>query len=118
MAIYLELTRRFNSGKTRAILSGGQHPELIAEIAVRRPLLNELVRGREAVEIALDAERRRLIHENEDRLSRYLNMTKGWALVWPEVSEAMKNLPLQEAHKVMVERARIHLPAMPESLEG
>ena len=45
------------------------HPTLVRELGPARPLLNEIERGRTRLEQALDAERRALIHANEQRLA-------------------------------------------------
>lgn len=48
-----------------------QHPDLVARLASERPVLLQIPKGRAALEAALDAERRALIHANEQRLARY-----------------------------------------------
>ena len=47
------------------------HPELARQLVSARPLLAETGRSAEALEVALDAERRVLIHANERRSQRY-----------------------------------------------
>jgi len=87
-----------------------QHPDRVARLAGRRPALEAVEHGREALEAALDAERRQLIRANEERLARYLDAAKPWAAVWPELSRQMEGLRLSEAHQLMVRRADELLP--------
>ncbi|PYJ70244.1 MAG: hypothetical protein DME76_06240, partial [Verrucomicrobia bacterium] len=58
------------------------HPELASELSDQRPLLRETVAGQARLEEALDAERRTLIHANEQRLARYREASKAWATAW------------------------------------
>lgn len=60
---------------------GAQHPVLIEQLSVQRPLLEIVSEGREQLEAALDAERRSLIHANEDRRAAYRR-----AALWPQVA--------------------------------
>jgi phosphopantetheinyl transferase len=66
--------------------------------------------GLAAVEEALDAERRSLIHANERRLRRYLKAAQEWSEAWPEISRNIAGKPLLEAHKILVARAERFLP--------
>lgn len=86
------------------------YPGLLDEAAARRPLLKHVHEGREAMEAALDAERRQLIHANEQRLERYMQAANRWAAAWPDVSAQIAGLPLAEAHAVLVARAEALLP--------
>jgi hypothetical protein len=90
------------------------HPALVRELAAKRPLLAESARGAAALEPALDAERRRLIHENERRLERHLEAARVWAAAWPALRTEVAGLPLFEAHRRIVERAMGALPFRPE----
>ena len=65
---------------------GAQHPVLIEQLSVQRPLLEIVSEGREQLEAALDAERRSLIHANEDRLAAYCRAAVNWAALWPQVA--------------------------------
>jgi len=88
----------------------GRYPGSIAEITKQRPALAASVDGLEALETALDSERRRLIHANEDRLSRYLWAAEAWGQAWSETSHTIKGKSLTMAHRYMVERAQGLLP--------
>ena len=53
------------------------------------------------------------MHKNEERLSRYIKSAEDWAAIWPDVACAVADLPLKEAHKVVVSRAEGVLPFEP-----
>lgn len=89
------------------------HPELAAELARTRPLLAAGSESRETLEVALDAERRRLIRVNEARLARYAAAAEPWAVKWPALVRKLDGLPLPRAHAVMVEEALGALPFAP-----
>jgi hypothetical protein len=121
-AVVGELARRMKdpraqllySRSSRDLLAMAQpHAELIRELGERRPLLLVIPRGRDALDEALDRERRRLMRANEERLGRYREAYRGWAAVWPDVQRAIEGLPLQEAHEILVARAVGVLPEEP-----
>jgi hypothetical protein len=85
-------------------------PALVEQLANRRPLLARIGDGREALEAALDAERRLLIRANERRLQGYLDAAAAWAAAWPALSKQVGTLPLREAHRYLVQRAETLLP--------
>jgi hypothetical protein len=87
-----------------------QHPNRVRDLTERRPALVAIGQGREALEAALDAERRQLIGANEERLARYMEAAKSWAAAWPALSRQMEGLALPEAHQRMVRRAETLLP--------
>jgi hypothetical protein len=80
-------------------------PELVPRLVERRPALSAIAGGLDALEAALDAERRRLIHANEQRLQRYLDAAEAWKSMWPSVAAEIAGMPLFPAHRVVVERA-------------
>lgn len=86
------------------------HPELMAGLASRRPVLRAVADGVAALEAALDAERRALMHANEDRLKGYLEAARSWSERWPSVARAIEGLPLMKAHEVVAARAEGVLP--------
>lgn len=69
--------------------------------------------GREEIERALDEERRALMRSNEERLAVYRAASREWMACWPEVSEEIAGLSLQEAHRIVVKRAAGVLPYSP-----
>lgn len=89
------------------------HPEAARRLAVERPLLALLGRGREEIETALDAERRAFMKANEDRLARYASAARAWMAAWPDAERATSGLPLREAHRELVRRAEGCLPFAP-----
>jgi hypothetical protein len=94
-----------------------QHPDRVRRMADTRPVLTAIGQGREALEAALDAERRRMIRTNEERLARYMEAAKPWAADWPDLSRKMDRLTLSDAHQLMVQRAETYLPlAVPGGL--
>jgi hypothetical protein len=87
-----------------------QHPDVIEAAAAERPALSVVAHGREALEAALDAERRELIHENERRLETYMQAAEPWSSRWPEVARRVADMELADAHHVIVEMAENILP--------
>jgi hypothetical protein len=87
------------------------YPEAWERALEERPLLRDVAEGREALEAALDAERRALMHANERRLQAYREAARAWAEVWPGLAAAIADLPLREAHRRMVTEAEGLLPA-------
>ncbi len=90
-----------------------EHPGALAEAMRQRPLLTRITEGREALEEALDRERRALIRANEERLARYLSASRGWAEIWPSVQRQVGSLPLLDAHRLILSRAEGVLPFEP-----
>lgn len=90
-----------------------EHPADVAEMVQQRPVLAQVAAGRDALEEALDRERRMLIHANEQRLARYMAASEGWAKLWPEVQRRLGSLPLLEAHRLMAASAEGVLPFNP-----
>lgn len=86
------------------------NPELVRRLTPRRPLLAKIPDGTENLEAALDAERRRLIHDNEQRLQRYMDAAETWAETWPAVAKKARGLPLLHAHQIVLEHAEGVLP--------
>jgi hypothetical protein len=89
------------------------HPDVAREAAASRPVLARIGAGIEALESALDAERRALIRANERRLRRYLAAAQSWAGRWPDVDAEVVGLPLARAHAVVAARAEGTLPFEP-----
>ena len=89
------------------------HPQLIRELVSARPLLDKIATGRTRVEEALDAERRALIHANEQRLACYREAAQGWAADWQEIEREIGDSPLPRAHEIVVAHALELLPSAP-----
>ncbi len=94
------------------------HRELLEDLAGQRPVLLRVGDGRDALEEALDAERRALMRANEDRLLAYREAMQPWAEIWQEVAAEIAERPLAEAHATVVERAAGVLPWAPPAGTG
>jgi len=90
-----------------------QHPGLVSRLIPQRPLLAVISQGRDALEPALDAERRQLIRLNAQRLQRYARAAEAWAAAWPDVERQTARLDLCAAHQFLVSRAEDTLPFSP-----
>lgn len=114
-----ELARRMSNVDDRIFYSRSardlmelaeEYPDRARALTQERPVLATVAQGRETLEAALDAERRRLIRAHEERLARYMGAAKPWAGIWLEVSRQTEGLGLSEAHELMVRRAEGTLP--------
>jgi len=90
------------------------HPALTRELGAERPALIAVASGIEALEIALDAERRQLMRINEQRLAAYAASAEEWSLEWPKVRREIAGMQLAEAHALVVDQALGVLPFSPE----
>lgn len=84
MNIYLELTKLFNVGKLRAVLSSGQ-AAVLHRLAV--------------------------MSKDGDWILR--EAAEEWSAVWPDVEKDMAGHSLVEAHKIIARRAKGLLPFRP-----
>ena len=118
-AVIGELARRMSSARDQLLYGrsardlielAAQYPNLSHELQSQRPLLAHLNQGRDAIETALDAERRQLMRRNEARLDAYMKAARNWYAAWPGLSRQLDALPLLEAHEIMVQKARELLP--------
>jgi hypothetical protein len=87
-----------------------EHPGRADALATQRPVLRAVGQGPEALETALDAERRQLIHANERRLARYMTAAERWAQAWPAVAAQIDGKPLSTAHRILCRHAESLLP--------
>lgn len=92
-----------------------EHPDLAQTLSEQRPALKTIPEGRDALEIALDAERRQLIRANEKRLAKYMANAARWADEWPNIASEIKGSTLTEAHRTVCRRAEGLLPFTPDS---
>lgn len=118
-AVIGELARRMDDVPSQFLFSRSSrdlirladtHPGALADAAPRRPILARIAEGRDALEEALDRERRTLMRADEARLARYRAAAARWAAAWPEVSRQIAGLPLGDAHRIMTARAEGVLP--------
>jgi hypothetical protein len=89
------------------------HPDLLAGLVTRRPVLQHVSRGRDAVEAELDRERRALMRADEARMARYRAAAAAWASMWPRVSQEIAGRALIDAHQILIARAESALPFAP-----
>ncbi len=117
-----ELARRLEDPAERLLCSrsardilalAAEHPALSERLSLRRPVLAEAKKGQDALEVALDAERRALVRANEARLFRYERAAEPFAASWAEVAKSTAGLPLPEAHQIVVRRAEALLSFSP-----
>lgn len=91
-----------------------KHSHLKTDLSKQRPLLREAEQGIEAVERALDQERRAFIKQDEARLHAYANAANKWSQAWLEITTKVSRLSLLEAHKIITKEAEKVLPFMVE----
>jgi len=87
-----------------------QHPVLAQELAQQRSVLHSLGAGRDALEAALDAERRTLMRAHEERLAAYVAAARPWYAAWPALERRIAGWPLRQTHAEMARAARGVLP--------
>ncbi len=87
-----------------------QHPRLARELQGQRPLLGRASQRLDALEQALDAERRELMHANERRLAAYLDAASAWQERWKVLQRAGELSVLRDSHRRMVVEAEGCLP--------
>jgi isopropylmalate/homocitrate/citramalate synthase len=68
------------------------------------------MKGLSALETALDAERRGLMRENEERLEKYLKAGQKWVECWKKNDKKIKEMPLRKAHEEVIKQAKEVLP--------
>ena len=89
-------------------------PEAVRLAAGTRPLLSHaLAGGRDALEEALDKERRLLMRADENRLNAYSLAAASWQAAWPSLQPTLKGLSLREAHAGILQAAENVLPFHP-----
>lgn len=123
-AVIGELARRMEDPRSQILYSrssrdlmrlAAKYPDVLAEITPRRPVLRLVSNGRDALEEALDRERRAAMHADEERLARYQAAARDWSALWPAVARQIDGLPLREAHRVVTSHAEAALPfSLPE----
>ena len=118
-AIIGELSRKMRRLEDKARFSRSAHdiigfyqndPTLTLKIMHERGIKESDLATIEKLETALDAERRRLMHANENRLERYSLAAERWAEIWKEVEKEMSGFSLIEAHEIIKKKAVGILP--------
>lgn len=87
-----------------------KHPDIVSELVNKRPVLKTIPEGRQRIEEELDAERRKLMHKNEERLQSYMQAATKWSEMWPQIQKEIENCALLDAHAIIVNHARKALP--------
>jgi hypothetical protein len=94
-------------------------PDSVVSILAERGIGKDALKDVPSLEAALDAERRRLMHANENRLSKYVSAAQTWSDNWKTVEKEIAGLSLLDAHKVIIEKAEGFLPKrLPEDSEN
>jgi hypothetical protein len=101
---------RYSRSSRDLIRLAEEHPDALSEVLPQRPVLARVAEGRDALEEALDHERRVLMREDEERLARYADASAPWRALWPEVAREIADRPLPEAHRIVIARAEGVLP--------
>ena len=118
-AVIGELARRMGAMEDKARYSRSareildicvEHRSMLELILQERGIGSDALQNLELLEVALDAERRRLMHANERRLARFADAAVKWSGVWKDVERQLSGMPLHEAHRVIVSRAEGILP--------
>jgi hypothetical protein len=121
-AVIGELARRMENPRDVFLYSrsardivelAGACPDILLEIKEHRELLAKLPCSIDELEKELDAERRKLMHANEERLLKYGNASRKWAGKWAEMQNLINGKPLTEAHRIILENAEGVLPCNP-----
>lgn len=90
-----------------------REPNVARSIAEERPLLRWALDPEatvERLEEELDAERRRLIRQDRDRMDRFEAAAEPWKLRWTNVRRDIEGLPLRQVHAILIEEAKRCLP--------
>lgn len=104
------LALRYSRSARELITHYRKNNKKVLTILNERGIPPEATASVEAMEIALDAERRRLIHVNEHRLLKYSEASDGWAKRWKSVEKKIAGLPLSQAHEYISDMAELLLP--------
>ena len=106
----LESRVRYSRSAREIVAFFKKNPELVGNLMMVRGIDRDALKTIDALETALDAERRRLMHMNERRLTRYLEAARQWSECWKRVEYAVQGLPLRQAHGMLCKEATGVLP--------
>lgn len=76
----------------------------------KRACLKLASKGREALENALDKERREFMRADEMRLAKFAEAAAKWQAAWPKIIRKTESLSLLRTHKILVDSAFDLLP--------
>lgn len=117
-----ELARKLASGRQLIygrsardlITAASENPEAVRRLEIERPLLRlALLGARDALEDALDKERRLLMRTDENRLAAYSLAAREWQAQWPSLQTSLQGMSLNEAHLKIAHAAEGVLPFSP-----
>lgn len=118
-AVIGELARKRPSGRQLIygrsardlITSASENPEAARRLEIERPLLRLALLGeRDALEEALDKERRLLMRNDENRLAAYTEAAREWQAQWPSLHASLQGIPLNDVHLKILQAAEGVLP--------
>lgn len=95
-----------------------QHPQLVQNLASKRSvllLLGRIGASRIYLQRALAEEQFDLMERNEKRLAAYSRAAKEWSSNWSELQKQIRQMPLRQAHDILVVEA---LKLLPGEVEG
>jgi hypothetical protein len=116
LARKLSPERQFLHGRSARdlITNAAQNPGAARRMEMERPLLGLALSGaREALEEALDKERRLLMRADESRLAAYSAASREWQSQWPSFQSSLQGIPLKDAHSKILQAAEAVLPFYP-----
>lgn len=116
LARMLPADRRLIHGRSARdlIAQAAEDPVAVRSLLAGRPLLRHAMAGdRDALEVALDKERRLLMRADEERLAGYARASRAWQDCWPGLVPELKALSLLEAHARILNEAESVLPFTP-----
>ena len=105
---------RFSRSARDILEAYRKDPGIAGEAMASRGIRTVDLRSRESLEAALDAERRRLIRANEERLLRYRRASAEWAGAWTDIQRSCSAMSLPDMHRHLVESGTRLLPFEPE----
>lgn len=104
---------RYSRSAKDLLALAAAHPELVVPMVRERPALAALSDGLDRLRIELERERFAAMDADAQRVQRYLAAAAGLQSVWPELERKMAELPLQRAHRLLVDSASACLPTSP-----
>lgn len=112
----LSPVRQFLHGRSARdlITYAAENPDAARCMEMERPLLRLALSGaRDALEEALDKERRLLMRADENRLAAYSAASREWQAQWPSLQPSLQGIPLKDAHSKILQAAEAVLSFSP-----
>lgn len=109
-----ELHLQYGRSARDLIAAAADNADLVKSLESSRPLLaHATLNDRDALEEALDKERRLLMRADENRLEAYSVASAKWQAIWPGLQPSLKGIPLTKAHSLILQAAEDILPFHP-----